>query len=96
MDIADEVFIGHGVIFTNDRFPRATRDDGTLQSADDWVCEPTKIGKRASIGNNATIMCGVVIGENAVVGAGSVVVKDVPANAVVAGNPACILRRVER
>ena len=94
VDIEDEVFIGHGVIFTNDRFPRATCDNGILKSADDWVCEPTKVGRRAAIGNNATIMCGVVIGENAVVGAGSVVVKDVPPNTVVAGNPARILKKI--
>lgn len=92
--IADEVFIGHGVMFTNDRFPRSTNDDGSLKSGEDWVCEPTKVGRRASIGSNATILCGIVIGDNAVVGAGSVVVKDVPPNTVVAGNPARILRKL--
>lgn len=95
VDIADEAFIGHGVMFTNDQFPRATRADGTLKSDDDWVCKPTKVGKRASIGNNATILCGIVIGDNALVGAGSVVVEDVPPNTVVAGNPARILRKLQ-
>lgn len=94
VDIADEAFIGHGVMFTNDRFPRSTNDNGSLKSADDWVCVPTKVGKRASIGSNATILCGIVIGENAFVGAGSVVVKDVPPNTVVAGNPARILKKL--
>lgn len=94
VDIADEVFIGHGVMFTNDPLPRSTNEDGILQSASDWVCVPTKVCKRASIGSNATILCGIIIGENAVIGAGSVVVKDVPPNTVVAGNPARILRKL--
>ena len=90
--IEDESFIGHGVMFINDRFPRATNDDGTLKGSDDWVCEPTLVGRRAAIGSNATILCGVTIGEGATIGAGSVVTKDVPAGAVVAGNPARVLR----
>jgi acetyltransferase-like isoleucine patch superfamily enzyme len=90
--IEDEAFIGHGVMFTNDRFPRSTNTDGSVKGAQDWKCEPTVIGRRASIGSNATILCGVTIGEDAVVGAGSVVTKNVPPRAVVAGNPARIFR----
>ncbi|MBL8062676.1 MAG: N-acetyltransferase [Anaerolineales bacterium] len=86
--IEDEVFIGHGVMFINDKYPRSTTEDGSLQSEADWTCIPTLIKKRASIGSNATILCGVTIGEGALVGAGSVVTHDVPAGAVVAGNPA--------
>jgi acetyltransferase-like isoleucine patch superfamily enzyme len=86
--IEDEVFIGHGVMFINDKFPHATTETGGLQTEEDWVCIPTHIKKRASIGSNATILCGVTIGEGALVGAGSVVTHDVPAGAVVAGNPA--------
>lgn len=86
--IEDEVFVGHGVMFINDKYPRATTESGSLQSEADWVCAPTLVRKRASIGSNATILCGVTIGEGALVGAGSVVTRDVPAGAVVAGNPA--------
>jgi acetyltransferase-like isoleucine patch superfamily enzyme len=86
--IEDEVFIGHGVMFINDKYPRATTGSGSLQTEADWVCTPTVIKRRASIGSNATILCGVTIGEDALVGAGSVVTRDVPAGAVVAGNPA--------
>jgi acetyltransferase-like isoleucine patch superfamily enzyme len=86
--IEDDVFIGHGVMFINDKYPRATTEEGALQSEADWVCVPTLIKKRASIGSNATILCGVTIGEGALIGAGSVVTRDVPAGAVVAGNPA--------
>lgn len=86
--IEDEVFIGHGVMFINDKYPRATTEGGSLQSEADWVCVPTVVKKRASIGSNATILCGVTIGEEALIGAGSVVTRDVPAGAVVAGNPA--------
>lgn len=86
--IEDEVFIGHGVMFINDKYPRSTNEDGSVQTEADWVCVPTVIKKRASIGSNATILCGVTIGEGALVGAGSVVTHDVPAGAVVAGNPA--------
>ena len=91
--IEDEVFIGHGGMFTNDLFPRATNADGSLQTADDWKCLPTLVKKGAAIGSNATLLCGITIGERAVVGAGSVVTKDVPAGAVVAGNPARVLRK---
>jgi len=90
--IEDEVFIGHGVTFINDRFPRATNADGKLQTEADWKCDATLIKRGASIGSGATILCGVIIGEKAIVGAGSVVTKDVPAGAVVAGNPARVLR----
>ena len=90
--IEDEVFIGHNVTFINDRFPRATNGDGTQQTEADWECVPTVVKRRASIGSGATILCGVCIGEGAIVGAGSVVTKDVPAGAVVAGNPARVLR----
>jgi acetyltransferase-like isoleucine patch superfamily enzyme len=86
--IEDEVFIGHGVMFINDRYPRSTTTEGRTQSEADWTLENTLVERRASIGSNATILCGVTIGENAIVGAGSVVTRDVPANAVVAGNPA--------
>lgn len=92
--IDDEAFIGHGVMFINDRYPRSTNDEGQKQGAGDWECVRTTIQRRASIGSNATILCGVTVGENAVVGAGSVVTKDVPANTVVAGNPARIMRRL--
>jgi UDP-2-acetamido-3-amino-2,3-dideoxy-glucuronate N-acetyltransferase len=90
--LEDEVFIGHGVTFINDRFPRATTADGQLQTEADWSCTPTTVKKRASIGSGATILCGVTIGERATVGAGSVVTKNVPDGAVVAGNPARVLR----
>lgn len=90
--IEDEVMVAHGVMFINDREPGAVAADGTLQTEADWQCIPTFVKKRASIGSNATIMCGVTIGEGALVGAGSVVIKDVPANAVVVGNPARVVR----
>jgi UDP-2-acetamido-3-amino-2,3-dideoxy-glucuronate N-acetyltransferase len=90
--LEDEVFIGHGVMFINDRFPRATNVDGSVQTEADWKCVPTTIKRGASIGSNATILCGVVVGERATVGAGSVVTKDVPDGAIVAGNPARVLR----
>ncbi len=88
VEIEDEVFVGHGVMFINDRVPRATRADGTPQTEADWTLEATVVRRGASIGSNATILCGVEIGERAVVGAGAVVTKSVPAGAVVAGNPA--------
>ena len=90
--IEDEVFIGHGVMFINDKYPRATTAGGELQTEADWVCVPTLVKRGASIGSNATILCGVTIGERAIVGAGSVVTHDVPDGAVVAGNPARLLR----
>lgn len=86
--IEDEVFVGHGVTFTNDLYPRATNEDGSLQTDADWKCVTTLIKKGASIGSGATILCGITIGERAIIGAGSVVTKDVPAGATVAGNPA--------
>ncbi len=90
--VEDEVFIGHGVMFINDKYPHATTETGGLQTEADWVCIPTRIRKRASIGSNATILCGVTVGEGALVGAGSVVTRDVPAGTVVAGNPARVIR----
>lgn len=86
--VEDEVFIGHGVMFTNDRYPRATTADGRPQGEADWKVENTRVKRRASIGSNATIICGVTVGEGALVGAGSVVTKDVPDYAIVAGVPA--------
>lgn len=86
--IADDVFIGHGVMFTNDLKPRATNDTGTLQTEDDWTVVETHVGKGASIGSNATILAGVTIGEKALIGAGAVVTRDVPPHAVVKGVPA--------
>lgn len=90
--IEDDVFIGHGVMFINDLFPRATSGDGKLQTEADWKVERTLVSRGASIGSGATILANITIGENALVGAGSVVTKDVPANAVVAGNPARVKR----
>jgi len=90
--IEDNVFVGHGVTFINDSYPRATTEDGDLQTDADWKVEHTVVKEGASIGSGATILCNVVIGERAIVGAGSVVTKDVPANAIVAGNPARLLR----
>jgi acetyltransferase-like isoleucine patch superfamily enzyme len=90
--LEDEVFVGHGVTFINDRFPRSTNTDGKLQTEADWKCESTLVKRGASIGSGATILCGVTIGERAIIGAGSVVTKDVPPGGVVAGNPAKLLR----
>lgn len=89
--IEDEVFVGHGVMFINDIFPRATTEGGAAQSEADWAVVPTLVKARASIGSNATIMGGVTIGEGALIGAGAVVTKDVPAHAIVAGVPAKIV-----
>ncbi|MCB0727031.1 MAG: N-acetyltransferase [Ignavibacteriae bacterium] len=94
VNIEDNVFIGHNVTFINDRIPRATNDDGGMQDESDWKVEETFVKKGASIGSSATIMCGVTIGEKALVGAGSVVTEDVPPNAVVAGVPAKIIRSI--
>ncbi len=93
--IEDEVFIGHGVMFINDKYPRSTNPDGSSQTEADWSVVPTLVKRRASIGSNATILCGVTIGEGAVIGAGSVVTKDIPPNTIVAGNPVRVLRKIE-
>src|SRR5271156_4667265 len=93
--IEDNVFIGHSVTFINDSYPRATTTDGGLQTEADWHVERTVVKKGASIGSGATILANTCIGENAIVGAGAVVTKDVPANTIVAGNPARILRQIE-
>jgi acetyltransferase-like isoleucine patch superfamily enzyme len=93
--IEDEAFVGHGVMFINDKYPRATAGSGDLQTEADWEVIPTLIKRRASIGSNATIMCGITIGEGAIIGAGSVVTEDVPGDVIVAGNPARIVRRLE-
>ena len=94
--IEEGVFIGHNVTFINDRYPRATNPNGDLQTEADWHCEHTLIKCNASIGSGTTLLCGITVGENATVGAGSVVTKDVPANAVIAGNPARPLREAKR
>jgi len=91
--IEDEVFVGHGVMFTNDRFPRATTESGELLKGDGWKLEPTRICRRASIGSHATILCGLTIGERAIIGAGAVVPHDVAPGAVVIGVPARAVRR---
>ena len=92
--IEDEVFVGHGVMFTNDRFPRATNPDGSKKSADDWEVTPTRVERGASIGSGVTLLCGVTIGAKALVGAGSVVTRSVPPGEVWAGDPARFLREV--
>ncbi len=94
--IEDNVFIGHGVMFINDSYPRATAADGNLQTEADWKVERTVVKKGASIGSGATILSNVSIGENAIVGAGSVVTKDVPAGSIVVGNPAKVLRYIDK
>lgn len=90
--IEDECFIGHGVMFTNDKYPRAANPDGSLQTESDWQVVPTYVRRGASIGSNATILCGVTVGAGAIVGAGAVVTRDVPPGAIVAGVPARVLR----
>ena len=92
--IEDNVFVGHNVTFVNDLYPRATSEDGTLQTEEHWVCVPTHVKKGVSIGSSVTILCGVTIGANAIIGAGSVVTKDVPENAIMAGNPAKKIRKI--
>jgi acetyltransferase-like isoleucine patch superfamily enzyme len=93
--LEDEVFIGHNVTFTNDLYPRSTTGGGQLQTEADWKCIPTLIKRGASVGSGATLLCGITIGENAMVGAGSVVTKDVPPGVVVAGNPARIIKSLQ-
>lgn len=92
--IEDNVFIGHGVTFINDSYPRATTEDGALQTENDWQVEKTVVKRGASIGSGSTILSNLTIGENAIVGAGSVVTRDVPPNTIVAGNPAKVLRSI--
>jgi acetyltransferase-like isoleucine patch superfamily enzyme len=94
--LEDDVFIGHHVVFTNDRLPRATNEDGQLQTEADWECVPTLVRRGASIGSGAVLLCGITIGEKAMVGAGSVVTRDVPPGAVVAGNPARVMKPSRR
>lgn len=93
--IADNVFIGHNVTFINDKFPRATNEDGSLQTEADWNCVETFIEEGASVGSSATILCGIKVGKRAIIGAGSVVTKNVPEKAVVAGNPARIIKYID-
>jgi len=95
VEIEDDVFVGHGVMFINDKYPRSVTGDGMLQTEADWKVVTTLVKRGASIGTGTTVLCGVTIGENAVVGAGSVVTKDVPADTIVAGVPARLLRRVD-
>lgn len=92
--IGDGVFVGHNVSFINDKYPKAINPDGSIQTDSDWEMVETKVGNHVSIGTSATILCGITIGDNAVIGAGSVVTKDVPAKAVVAGNPAKIIKYI--
>jgi acetyltransferase-like isoleucine patch superfamily enzyme len=94
--LEDGVFVGHGVMFTNDLYPRATNADGSLQAASDWTVLPTRVRRNASIGSNATLLPGIVVGEGALIGAGAVVTRDVPDYAVVAGVPAAVIARLER
>lgn len=94
VSIEDNVFVGHNVTFINDRYPRAVSANGRLQSDRDWECLPTVIRKGASIGSGVTILCGITVGENALIGAGSVVTRDVPPHAIVVGNPARVIRRL--
>lgn len=93
--IEDDVFVGHNVTFINDLYPRAVNAEGTLQGDGEWECIPTRISRGAAIGSSATILCGVTIGERAVIGAGSMVTRDVPPDTIVAGNPARIIRQIK-
>ena len=90
--LEDEVFVGHNVTFTNDRYPRASNENGKLQTEADWACIRTLVKRGASIGSGATLLCGITIGENAMIGAGGVVTRDVPPDTVVAGNPARVVK----
>jgi acetyltransferase-like isoleucine patch superfamily enzyme len=94
VSIEDEVFIGHGVMFINDKYPKATAESGALQTEEDWEVIPTVVKQKASIGSNATILCGVTVGKGSIVGAGSVVTGDVPEGVIVAGNPAKIINKL--
>ena len=92
--IEDDVFVGHGAMFINDKYPRATSESGELQTDDDWEVIPIVVKQGASIGSNATLLCGIIVGSGSIIGAGSVVTQDVPDNTIVAGNPAKIIRRI--
>jgi acetyltransferase-like isoleucine patch superfamily enzyme len=92
--IEDDVFISHNVTFINDMYPRATVEGGGLQTEKDWICIPTLIKKGASVGSSVTLLAGITVGERAIIGAGSVVTKDVPPDTIVAGNPARVLRKI--
>jgi len=94
--LEDDIFIGHHVVFTNDRYPRATNVGGQLQTEADWKCIPTLVKRGASIGSGAVLLCGITVGENAMIGAGSVVTKNVPADTIVAGNPARIVKSLPK
>lgn len=93
--LEDEVFVGHNVTFINDLFPRSTNNEGSLQTEADWQCVATRVKRGASIGSGATLLCGITVGEKAIIGAGSVVTRDVPPGAIVAGNPARVLRKID-
>jgi acetyltransferase-like isoleucine patch superfamily enzyme len=92
--IEDDVFVGHGVMFINDKYPKSTNESGELQTEDDWKVVSTLVKQGASIGSNATLLCGITVGSGSIVGAGSVVTRDVPDKAVVAGNPAKVIRNI--
>jgi len=93
--IENNVFVGHNVTFINDLFPCATTDGGEMQTENDWTCIPTLVKEGASIGSSVTLLCGITVGENSIVGAGSVVTKDVQPNSIVAGNPARVLKKIK-